>query len=203
MLKVFWMRQFLSKYPQICTDSVAVFSIPGWRGACRGEHVWALSCVGTRALASHWSRHITWPEHWPLIGWYRSRDPVAAPRRSGWELHHYEVKVYCREDPAIIRPGLTSLQLCVLTQDLLDGCIIFTQAFLEYFEPRFRYDIISSQTQFVPPGVSAWAVLIVIYQRGGVMDGYLEASRPCCYPEIIISKRHSNGTERNMEHFLI
>ena len=72
----------------------------------------------------------------------------------------------------------------------------FYSSFDEYFGMRIGLSLEVKPSLFLP-GVSSWAVLIVIYQRAGVGSWiYLEASRPCCYPEIIISKRHSNGTPR-------
>ena len=42
--------------------------------------------MGELILASHWSILITWPEYWPLIGQYWSRDPSTCL----WLVHFQE-----------------------------------------------------------------------------------------------------------------
>ena len=44
---------------------------------------WQLLRIGS-GVASDWSREITWPRYWPLIGWLGSRDLA-----SDWELEKW------------------------------------------------------------------------------------------------------------------
>ena len=130
-------------------------------------------------------------------------------RMGGWELHHYEVKVYCRETQLSSGQGGTFM-FCWLTLDdtfarfSISLYIYFHSNLQKCFETRQKkMSYFNIQTQFVPTRREFMSCVNCNLStcRGRVMDIF-RGIAPCSYPEIIISKRHSNGTHsRNISSY--